>query len=224
MNLAIFDIDGTLVEGSTERRFWRYLLKRGHQGPRQVVAYLLFLLRYWPVYRRPYRQEEQGVSRGPRDGSSAALWLRASSPRRFFRVSMRQPYSGCRATCGAATPWCCCPERSSPSRGRSPQRLAVEHVRATICCERDGRYLAAPPGGSSIRRREARARRAVRGRGRRELDRSDRLRGFASTISTAAASGGPSRGRDAGSAAARDGTRQPLAHHPSPKRTARLPQ
>ena len=51
MNLAIFDIDGPLVEGSTERRFWRYLLKRGHQGPRQVGAYLWFLLRYWPVYR-----------------------------------------------------------------------------------------------------------------------------------------------------------------------------
>ena len=49
MTLAIFDIDGTLVEGSTERRFWRYLLKRGHQGPRQVLAYLLFWLRYFPV-------------------------------------------------------------------------------------------------------------------------------------------------------------------------------
>ena len=52
MTLAIFDIDGTLVEGSTERRFWRYLLKRGHQGPRQVVAYLMFWLRYLPVYGR----------------------------------------------------------------------------------------------------------------------------------------------------------------------------
>ena len=52
MTLAIFDIDGTLVEGSTERRFWRYLLKRGHQGPRQVLAYLLFWLRYLPVYGR----------------------------------------------------------------------------------------------------------------------------------------------------------------------------
>jgi phosphoserine phosphatase len=52
MKLAIFDIDGTLVEGSTERRFWRYLLKRGHQGPRQVLAYLLFWLRYFPVYRK----------------------------------------------------------------------------------------------------------------------------------------------------------------------------
>src|SRR5690606_26231910 len=52
MTLAIFDIDGTLVEGSTERRFWRYLLKRGHQGPRQVVAYLAFWLRYLPKYGR----------------------------------------------------------------------------------------------------------------------------------------------------------------------------
>ena len=53
MKLAIFDIDGTLVEGSTERRFWRYLLKRGHQGPRQVVAYLTFWLRYLPRHDWP---------------------------------------------------------------------------------------------------------------------------------------------------------------------------
>jgi HAD superfamily hydrolase (TIGR01490 family) len=46
MKLAIFDIDGTLIEGSTERRFWRYLARHGHQGPRQVLAYGWFWLRY----------------------------------------------------------------------------------------------------------------------------------------------------------------------------------
>jgi len=50
MTLAIFDIDGTLIEGSTERRFWRYLAKRGHQGPRQILAYLWFLVRFLPAY------------------------------------------------------------------------------------------------------------------------------------------------------------------------------
>jgi HAD superfamily hydrolase (TIGR01490 family) len=48
-DLAIFDIDGTLVRGSTERRFWRYLWTQRQQGPRQALAYLLFLLRYVAV-------------------------------------------------------------------------------------------------------------------------------------------------------------------------------
>jgi FMN phosphatase YigB (HAD superfamily) len=49
MKLAIFDIDGTLVRGSSERLFWRYLAARGRQGPKQVFSYLLFLLRYLPT-------------------------------------------------------------------------------------------------------------------------------------------------------------------------------
>ncbi len=49
MKLAIFDIDGTLVRGSSERLFWRYLLLRGKQGPRQILAFLLFMLRYLPI-------------------------------------------------------------------------------------------------------------------------------------------------------------------------------
>jgi HAD superfamily hydrolase (TIGR01490 family) len=49
VRLAIFDIDGTLVAGSSERRFWWYLLRRGRQGPRQLLAYLLFLIRYLPT-------------------------------------------------------------------------------------------------------------------------------------------------------------------------------
>src|SRR5690606_28248439 len=49
MKIAIFDIDGTLVTGSSERAFWRSLLLRGKQGPRQVLAFLLFMARYLPI-------------------------------------------------------------------------------------------------------------------------------------------------------------------------------
>jgi hypothetical protein len=48
MRLAIFDIDGTLVRGSSERLFWGYLAARGRQGPRQISAYLLSLFRNLP--------------------------------------------------------------------------------------------------------------------------------------------------------------------------------
>ena len=39
MRLVLFDIDGTLVSGaSTERRFYRYLWRRGEQRPRQFFG------------------------------------------------------------------------------------------------------------------------------------------------------------------------------------------
>lgn len=49
MKLAVFDIDGTLVTGGSERSFWLYLLRHGKQGPRQAFAYLAFMLRYLPI-------------------------------------------------------------------------------------------------------------------------------------------------------------------------------
>ncbi len=50
MTLAIFDIDGTLVRGSTERKFWRYLFARRHLGPRQILACAWFMVRFLPHY------------------------------------------------------------------------------------------------------------------------------------------------------------------------------
>lgn len=49
MKLAIFDIDGVLVRCSSERAFWRYLLRSKRQRPRQLLAYVLSLLRLLPV-------------------------------------------------------------------------------------------------------------------------------------------------------------------------------
>ncbi len=49
MKLAVFDIDGTLVRGASERMFWWYLFLRRRQGPRQLAAFLLFMLRYLPT-------------------------------------------------------------------------------------------------------------------------------------------------------------------------------
>jgi HAD superfamily phosphoserine phosphatase-like hydrolase len=53
MRLAIFDVDGTLVAGkSTEKRFVLWMLRRGHVGPRQLLAAAWFGLRYFPKYGR----------------------------------------------------------------------------------------------------------------------------------------------------------------------------
>jgi HAD superfamily hydrolase (TIGR01490 family) len=144
MTLAIFDIDGTLVEGSTERRFWRYLLKRGHQGPRQVTAYLWFWLRYLPVYGR----------NTPKKNKAYLAWLETGRIRGLAERFVAEEIV---------------PQLYAPAvqRLQSHQRrgdtvvllsgtlepiaralanaLSVEHVRATVCRERHGRYLAAPP-------------------------------------------------------------------------------
>ncbi|MDA3919317.1 MAG: HAD-IB family phosphatase [Salinisphaera sp.] len=53
MRLAIFDIDGTLVPGaSSEARFARYLWQHGALGPRQLLAYVWFCIRYLPRFGR----------------------------------------------------------------------------------------------------------------------------------------------------------------------------
>jgi HAD superfamily hydrolase (TIGR01490 family) len=49
MQFVIFDIDGTLVRGSSERLFWRYLWTRKRQSPRQLLAFLAFFVRYLPI-------------------------------------------------------------------------------------------------------------------------------------------------------------------------------
>ena len=219
MKLAIFDIDGTLVEGSTERRFWRYLLKRGHQGPRQVVAYLLFWLRFFPVFGRLTREEEQGVSLQARRPRACARWLRASSPRRFLPRLYAPAVQRLQSHLRRGDTVVLLSGTLEPIARALASALGVAHVRATLCRERDGRYLAAarvhPFGAAKL---ELAAQFAAE---------------IGATLSEASAYGDsqhdldllagrrrPRRG-DAGSAAARDGARQPLAHHREPQRAAR---
>jgi phosphoserine phosphatase len=54
MNVAIIDVDGTLLTGrrSSEALFIRYLLRHGVLGPRQIAAATWFLARHGPRYGR----------------------------------------------------------------------------------------------------------------------------------------------------------------------------
>jgi phosphoserine phosphatase len=53
MQLAIFDVDGTLVSGhSTEKRFIAWLFRRGYIGPRQILAASWFVVRRFPTFGR----------------------------------------------------------------------------------------------------------------------------------------------------------------------------
>ncbi len=144
MKLAIFDIDGTLVEGSTERRFWRYLLKRGHQGPRQVLAYLLFWLRYFPVYRSQTAKNNKAYLYKLDTARVRALAERFVAeeilPRLYAPAVQRlQSHLRCGDTVVLLS------GTLEPIARPLAKALGVEHVYATACRERDGRYLAGPP-------------------------------------------------------------------------------
>jgi HAD superfamily hydrolase (TIGR01490 family) len=144
MKLAIFDIDGTLVEGSTERRFWRYLLKRGHQGPRQVLAYVFFWLRFFPVYRGHtakknkaylYKLETARVQRLAESFVAEEILPRLYTP--VVQRLQSHLRNGDTVVLLSGT--------LEPIARLLAQALGVEHVRATVCSERGGRYLAGPP-------------------------------------------------------------------------------
>src|SRR5690606_27642096 len=64
-----FDVDGTLVAGrSTEKRFIGWMLRRGHIGPRQLLAAAWFVVRWFPVYgRHVFRKNKAWLSGLPEE-------------------------------------------------------------------------------------------------------------------------------------------------------------
>jgi HAD superfamily hydrolase (TIGR01490 family) len=144
MKLAIFDIDGTLVEGSTERRFWRYLLKRGHQGPRQVLAYLLFWPRYFPVHRSQTAKKNKAYLYKLDTARVRALAERFVAEEilpRLYAPAVQRLQSHLRQGDTVVL----LSGTLEPIARALAKALGVQHVRATLCREGDGRYLAGPP-------------------------------------------------------------------------------
>jgi HAD superfamily hydrolase (TIGR01490 family) len=144
MTLAIFDIDGTLIEGSTERRFWRYLARHGHQGPRQVLGYLWFLIRYWPVYGSHTPKKNKGYLFALKTERVRALAARFVAteilPRLYLPAVQRLQHHlrrGDTVVLLSGT--------LEPIARALADALGVQHVRATMCSERNGRYRVGPP-------------------------------------------------------------------------------
>jgi HAD superfamily hydrolase (TIGR01490 family) len=144
MTLAVFDIDGTLVEGSTERRFWRYLLKRGHQGPRQVLAYLWFFVRYFPAYGRYTAKKNKAYLyklQTTRVRALAARFVAEEILPRLYTPAVQRLQSHLRRGDTVVL----LSGTLEPIAEEIARALGVEHVRATACRVRDGRYGAGPP-------------------------------------------------------------------------------
>lgn len=144
MKLAIFDIDGTLVTGGSERSFWRYLLKRGKQGPRQIFAFLLFMVRYLPIggihtprknkaYLSGLAAEE--VEAIARDFVAEKLAQRLYEP--VVQRLKQHQHRGDVVVLMSGTLY--------PIARALADRLGVDYVCATLLSQRNGIYLAQPP-------------------------------------------------------------------------------
>jgi HAD superfamily hydrolase (TIGR01490 family) len=138
------NIDGTLVRGSTERRFWRYLLARRRQGPRQILAGALFLVRFLPRYGIHVAKKNKAYLVGLTTADVAALAAdfvaREALPRLYAPAVQRLQQhlqGGDTVALLSGT--------LEPIARALAQHLGVQHVCATACAERDGRYLAQPP-------------------------------------------------------------------------------
>jgi HAD superfamily hydrolase (TIGR01490 family) len=144
MRLAIFDIDGTLVRGSSEQLFWRYLAARGRQGPRQILAYLLFLVRYLPTGGIHSLKKNKAYLCGLASADVAALadeFVETRLLRRLYPPVLHRLRQHLRR--GDAVVFLT--GTLDPIAQALARRLGVRHVCATLCSERDGIYIAQPP-------------------------------------------------------------------------------
>ncbi len=146
MKLAIFDVDGTLVRGSSERLFWRYLAGARPARPaanRRVFAIPAFATCRPAAIHTLKKNKAYLCGLGHADVATLAdefvatrLMPRLVRGGRAAAAAARAARRRRRAAHRA---------RSSRSRRRSRDRLGVRHVCATLCSERNGRYLAQPP-------------------------------------------------------------------------------
>ncbi len=145
MKVAFFDIDGTLVAGtSTERLFFRWLWSRRLLGPRQWLAFVLFfgrgVLRYGPDVARKNKAylaglDEALVAREARDFVATVLPQRLNTA--CVAALRRHQASGDRVVLLTGT--------LGAIANAMAENLEVGEVIATRCAVADGRYLGAAP-------------------------------------------------------------------------------
>ena len=144
MKLAFFDIDGTLLAGSTERRFFRYLLRKGQLGPRQIVSFLWFALRHARTYGSDVLKKNKAYLNGldvARVQVLAEEFVTAEIVPRLYRPAVQRLQHHLQAGDTAVL----LSGTLEPIAHALGAALGVQHVRATICDERRGRYTSAPP-------------------------------------------------------------------------------
>jgi len=145
MQLAVFDIDGTLVAGpSTEKRFFLWLLRRGVLGPRRLFAFLFFNLRWLPRYGRHVAKKNKAYL----SGLDAA---RFESEARAFVASEIEPalyapaVARLRRHRAAGDAVVLLSGTLQPIAEALARRLDADQAIGSLCAERDGRLTGRPP-------------------------------------------------------------------------------
>jgi HAD superfamily phosphoserine phosphatase-like hydrolase len=133
MRIAIFDIDGTLVRGSTERMFWRFLFRKRRQKLRQLLSYVSFFIRYLPTGGVHTAKKNKAYLCGLSIDQVLPQWFFESAVQRLRQHRVR----GDKVVLMSGTLDCV-----ARALGRRPR---VDQVCATVCSQRNGVYTAQPP-------------------------------------------------------------------------------
>lgn len=144
MQIAIFDIDGTLVSGSTERMFWRFLVRKRRQKLRQLLAYISFFVRYLPTGGVHTAKKNKAYLCGLSVDEVEQLaeeFVDEVLPQSFFDPAIQRlrqhRVRGDKVVLLSGTLDCI-----ARALGR---RLQVDQVCATLCGQKNGVYVAQPP-------------------------------------------------------------------------------
>jgi HAD superfamily hydrolase (TIGR01490 family) len=145
MALVVFDIDGTLVAGpSTEKRFFIELLRRGRIGPRQVLGFLWFLLRWTPRFGRHVFKKNKSYLAWLREDDVrelAAAWAGTAMREAWFEPCLarlrRHQEAGDTVVLLSGTP-----QFVAEAIGAA---VGVDRVVGSRCVVEHGRFRARPP-------------------------------------------------------------------------------
>lgn len=145
MRLVIFDIDGTLVpDVSSEARFARYLWQAGALGPRQLLAFAWFSLRYLPRFGRHVMQKNKAYLLGHQQENIMA-WAHTFVAEELYPALYSPVLARLRthqAAGDAVVLLSGTPQFIADALG---QALGVEHCEGALCGTENGYFTAAPP-------------------------------------------------------------------------------
>ena len=145
MRLIVFDIDGTLIAGpTTEKRFFAYLARTGNLGPRQVLAFLAFIIRWAGRYGRHIFKKDKAYLAWLREDKVRRLatqWAGRDLEAAWFHPCVRRlrkhQAEGDQIVLLSGTPDFVAEAIAA--------RLGVTTAVGSRCVVRDGRFRAQPP-------------------------------------------------------------------------------
>ena len=145
MRLVIFDIDGTLVPGaSSEMRFARYLWQVGALGPRQLLAFAGFALRYLPRFGKHVMQKNKAYLSGHEYGHIVELARRfvADVLVPVLHAPAVERLKAHQAAGDTVVLLSGTPQFLADALGEA---LDIELCIGAACCTENGRFTPAPP-------------------------------------------------------------------------------